>query len=294
MRRIKSYIQLIRVHQWVKNLFVFIPMFFAFRMTEIPLIIACIWAFIGLSFVASSIYIVNDLCDIEADKLHPMKRNRPLASGTVNKRDAFILFTFLLASGFSMYIFLLKDIYAVALLGLYFVLNVLYSFKLKHIAIVDVSIVAAGFVIRLFLGGLVTDVPLSRWVVIMTFLLALLLALGKRRDDVLIFIETGNKARKNLDGYNLDFLNTVITIMSSIIIVSYIMYTVSPEVIARNGENLYLSSIFVILGILRYLQIVFVKGDGGNPTKIFIKDRFMHIIFIGWIGTFLIFSLLYK
>ncbi|WP_165044304.1 decaprenyl-phosphate phosphoribosyltransferase [Dysgonomonas sp. ZJ709] len=294
MRRIKSYIQLIRVHQWVKNLFVFIPMFFAFRMTEIPLIIACIWAFIGLSFVASSIYIVNDLCDIEADKLHPMKRNRPLASGTVNKRDAFILFTFLLASGFSIYIFLLKDIYAVALLGLYFVLNVLYSFELKHIAIVDVSIVAAGFVIRLFLGGLVTDVPLSRWVVIMTFLLALLLALGKRRDDVLIFIETGNKARKNLDGYNLDFLNTVITIMSSIIIVSYIMYTVSPEVIARNGENLYLSSIFVILGILRYLQIVFVKGDGGNPTKIFIKDRFMHIIFIGWIGTFLIFSLLYK
>lgn len=171
-------------------------------------------------------------------------------------------------------------------------MNVLYSIKLKHIAIIDVSIVAIGFVIRIFVGGFVTEIPLSRWIVIMTFLLALLLALGKRRDDVIHLENTGLKSRKNLDGYNLNFLNAAIIIMSAIITVAYIMYTISPEIISRNGEYLYLTSIFVILGLMRYLQIIFVYNKGGDPTKIFIKDHFMHFIFIGWIGTFLLFSLI--
>lgn len=294
MNKIISYIRLIRIYQWVKNLFIFLPIFFAFRITDLPSIVACLWAFVGFSFIASSIYIINDWCDIEADRLHPEKKNRPLASGAVSKGEGLGIITIFLISGFAIYTFAFQTYYPLMLLASYFILNIAYSFKLKHVPILDISIVAIGFVIRIFVGGYVTDTHLSRWIVIMTFLLALLLALGKRRDDVLIYLKTGDKARKNIDGYNTDFLNSAIVINSAIIIVSYIMYTTSEEITLRNGQNLYLTSIFVILGLLRYLQIVFVEGHGGNPTKIFIKDRFMHFIFIGWIVSFLIFSLIYK
>lgn len=294
MAKLKSYIRLFRIHQWVKNLFIFLPLFFAFRLTEIAPIIADVWAFIGFSIIASGIYIINDWFDCESDRLHPVKKNRPLASGKVTKREAAVLLFFCVVTGFSVYIFILGSLLATILLGIYFVLNLLYSFKLKHIPIIDIFIVAIGFIIRLFVGGVVTDTPLSRWIVIMTFLLALLLAIGKRRDDVLIYMRTGSKARKSLDGYNLDFANAIIIILSGIIIVSYIMYTISPEVVARNGEYLYLTSMFVILGLLRYLQILFVEGKGGSPTKIFIRDRFLHLVFLGWIGAFLIFSLVYR
>jgi hypothetical protein len=125
------------------------------------------------------------------------------------------------------------------------------------------------------------------WIVVMTFLLALFMALAKRRDDVLIFLDTGKKMRKAIDGYNLQFLDTAMAIMASIVIVAYTMYTTSPEVIARvQSKYLYLTSLFVILGILRYLQIAFVFQDSGSPTKIVLKDRFMQLTILGWITSF--------
>ena len=128
----------------------------------------------------------------------------------------------------------------------------------------------------------------------MIFLLALLLAVGKRRDDVIIFENTGDKSRKNIDGYNLQLLNAIVIIITAIIIIAYIMYTISPEVVDRNGDKLYLTSLFVILGLMRYLQIIFVEGKGGDPTKIFLKDTFIHIVLLGWVASFLVFSLIYK
>lgn len=291
---IAQYIKLIRPHQWVKNLFIFLPVFFSFRFTEVSLVLPCILAFFGFSLVASSIYIINDWCDIESDKIHPIKRKRPLASGAIKTREALIGIGILLAAGFGIYAISFDNWHAIALLGLYFVLNIFYSIKLKHITIIDITIVAIGFVIRVFIGGAITGIAISQWLIIMIFLLALLLAVGKRRDDVLIFVKTGDKSRKNLDGYNLSFLNAIIIIITAIIILAYIMYTISPEIVERNGDKLYLTSLFVILGLMRYLQIIFVEEKSGDPTKIFIKDHFIHIIMILWITSFLVFSLVYK
>ena len=197
-------------------------------------------------------------------------------------------------AGFAVYAIILKDLAAILLLGGYFVLNVFYSLKLKHITIVDITIVAIGFVIRVFIGGAVTGILISNWLIIMIFLLALLLAVGKRRDDVIIFENTGDKSRKNIDGYNLQLLNAIVIIITAIIIIAYIMYTISPEVVDRNGDKLYLTSLFVILGLMRYLQIIFVEGKGGDPTKIFLKDTFIHIVLLGWVASFLVFSLIFK
>ena len=176
---------------------------------------------------------------------------------------------------------------AMSILCIYIALNIAYSFHLKHIAILDVVIIAIGFVLRVFVGATVTGVPISMWIVIMTFLLALFLALAKRRDDVLLFESTGKQMRKVIGGYNLQLIDGAMMIMGSVVIVSYILYTTSAEVMERMGsKHIYLTALFVILGIMRYLQIAFVEIDSGSPTKIVFKDRFMQITIISWLCSF--------
>ncbi|MFQ9315159.1 decaprenyl-phosphate phosphoribosyltransferase [Dysgonomonas sp. Marseille-Q5470] len=294
MNKVKHYLQLMRIHQWVKNFFIFLPLFFSFKMDHIPLLIADLWAFVGFCLIASSIYIINDWNDIATDRFHPEKRNRPLASGAINKKEALLMILSLVAVGVSVYIFVLGNYIAFALLVSYFILNIFYSLILKHIPVIDISIVAIGFVIRIFIGGVVTDTPLSRWIVVMTFLLAIFLALGKRRDDVVIYEETGDKVRKNVDGYNIPFLNVAIVVVAAVMMVAYIMYTISPEVTERNGDNLYLTSFFVFVGLFRYLQIIFVEDRSGNPTLIFLKDNFIRIIIILWIISFFVITKFFR
>src|SRR5690606_37377429 len=138
-------------------------------------------------------------------------------------------------------------------------------------------------------GGVIAQVYISQWIVIMTFLLALFLGFAKRRDDVLLFMESGQKARKSIDGYNLEFINASMVIMAAVVIVAYLMYTLSEEVIIRFGtRHLYATSLFVILGIIRYLQITFVQQKSGNPTKILLRDVFIQLLLAGWIITFFV------
>lgn len=270
----------------MKNLLIFFPILFAFDFSDYRLFISAGIAAIGFSFIASSIYVINDLCDIETDRAHPSKKNRPLASGAVSKSEAIILIATSVLIALAFYTLYLKNISATVLLLVYFFLNLAYSFKLKQIAIIDVVVVATGFVIRIVIGGMVTNTHLSHWIVILTFLLALLLALGKRRDDVLIYEETKTLTRKSIQGYNIDFLNVMITLLTIAILVSYIMYTVSPDIVARHGNHLYISSLFVLLGLMRYLQIIYVKKEGGDPTAILIRDHAMHFIIAGWVISF--------
>lgn len=278
-------IKLMRPHQYIKNIFIFLPLFFALKITNLELFLSAVIAFIAFSLTASGVYILNDYHDIEEDRQHPKKKNRPLASGAISKSQAIVLMTVLFCIGFILMAFLSLE--AFGILVAYVILNIAYSLFLKHIAIADVMVIAIGFVLRLFVGSTVTDIPLSMWIVLMTFLLALFMALAKRRDDVLIYLDTGKKMRKVIDGYNLQFLDTAMSIMASVVIVAYIMYVTSPEVIERiHSQYLYLTSFFVILGILRYLKIAFVNQDSGSPTKIVLKDRFMQLILIGWIISF--------
>ena len=278
-------IKLMRPHQYIKNLFIFLPLFFALKITDTALLTNAVIAFIAFSLTASAIYILNDYHDIEEDRQHPKKKNRPLASGEIGKTQAIVIMAVLAVSGFLLMATL--SLSAVGILAAYVVMNIAYSFYLKHVAIVDVTIIAIGFVLRLFIGSAITGITLSMWIVIMTFLLALFMALAKRRDDVLIFMETGKKMRKVIDGYNLQFLDTAMAIMASVVIVAYTIYTTSSEVVERfHTQYLYLTSLFVILGIMRYLQIAFVHLDSGSPTRIVLKDRFMQLTIIAWVITF--------
>lgn len=281
----KDYLALLRAPQYIKNLFIYLPLFFALKLTDLHLIFNVTGAFIAFSFIASAVYIFNDLCDREDDRRHPQKRNRPIASGRISETKAKVAMTLLFAVGIAMSAFLsLTMLYLVLF---YTVLNLAYTLKLKHIAILDIAAIAIGFVLRIFVGGAVGEVKIYMWIVIMTFLLALFLALGKRRDDVLIYLKTNNLPRKSIDGYNLVFIDTSMMIMAAITIVAYIMYTISPEIIVKFGtDKLYLTALFVLLGILRYLQLSLVTGNSGNPTELLLRDRFIRISIVGWMGTF--------
>jgi decaprenyl-phosphate phosphoribosyltransferase len=259
----RSYITLLRPYQYVKNLFIFLPLFFGQKIFEIDLL--------SKTFVA--------------DRSHPIKKNRPLASGAIAVRTALALMIILLVGGLGMALILMPRV--LYLIFLYLLLNFLYTIRLKHIAIVDVSIIAIGFVVRLFVGSETSGIDLSVWIVLMTFLLALFLALAKRRDDILIYVDNGQKTRKVIDGYSLEFLNASMMVMASVVIVSYIMYTQTAEVIRRlNSDKLYLTVFFVILGMMRYMQISFVEKNSGAPTKTLLKDKFIQITILGWLLTF--------
>lgn len=282
----KNILKLIRVHQWTKNLFIFAPLFFSGQILQIEKLTTAILGFICFCGIASSVYILNDLMDYEKDKTHPSKRNRPIASGEISKLNAIILFFFLIISVF-IFSFQLNVFFFLVIL-FYFILNILYSFGLKHISLVDTFIISIGFVLRVSAGGVLTNVPVSHWLYIMTFLLALFIAIAKRRDDVLILNQTGSEMRTSIKGYNLEFITSTISILCATLIVSYLLYITSNEVVARfEGKHPYISTIFVILAILRYLQITLVLEKSGSPSKILLKDVFIQVVILLWILFFI-------
>jgi len=282
---LKQIIRLLRPHQYIKNLFIFAPLFFTFSFTIQQLVDLSI-TFILFSILASSIYIFNDFKDIEEDKQHPQKKHRPLASGKVKISSA--LFLIVILSGFSLTFAFFFNQKMFIVLVVYFFLNLAYSIKLKHITIIDIFVIATGFVLRLFAGAAVIENQLSMWIIIMTFLLALFLAVAKRRDDVLLASD-GKETRKSIDGYNLEFVNAAMVFMAGVIVVAYVLYTVSDDVIVRlNSSNLYLTAFFVILGVMRYMQITFVEGNSGSPTKIVLKDRFLKFTIFFWLVSFFV------
>ena len=281
----KAYIQLIRPKDWAKNCFLFIPIFFAGMLFNIDVIVQVIKGFICFSLVASSIYIINDFRDIEDDKRHPLKKLRPLASGAVKPATALLISIVFLILGLGG-AWLLRDKFLM-ILTIYFVMNLGYSFGLKNIPILDIVIISIGFVLRVKSGAVLAKVGLSEWLTIMVFLLALFMAIGKRRDDVLLKLLSGTDIRKAVKGYNLDFINVALSLTSAVIIVAYFMYTTSPEIIARlQTYRLYYTCLFVMAGIFRYLQLVYVQQDSQSPTKILYNDRFIQITIILWIISF--------
>ena len=291
MCNLKSYLKLIRPQQWLKNIFVFLPMFFGGSLFDLSDIKASVITFIAYSLTASSIYCFNDIIDLEADRCHPKKCKRPIASGEISLTKAVLLMIILFVSALLILFFSAESLngmnVAYVICG-YYILNLCYCVKLKQYAIIDVFIIAFGFVLRALAGSFATGVSLSHWLALMTFLIPLFLSFAKRRDDVLRMNETGNPPRKNTIRYNLTFINQAITITTSITMVCYVMYTVSPEVISRFGtDNLYLTSVFVLVGMLRYIQIAVVDEKSGDPTKVMLHDRFLQIVVFVWAMSFL-------
>lgn len=286
---IKNILKIIRPHQWAKNVFVLVPLFFGGSLMDKIDIAASAIAFLAFSFIASAIYCLNDIVDVEDDRRHPKKCHRPIASGKVSIAQGYAIMAAMIALSFGC-ISLLGEFAAGvgAVIAIYLLLNIAYCLWLKKQAIVDVCVIAFGFVLRLLVGGIATDIPLSNWIVLMTFLLTLFLSLAKRRDDVILMNETGHAPRTNTIRYNLSFINQAITITATVTIVCYIMYTVSPEVEQRVGTRyLYLTTVFVLLGILRYLQLTLVDNKSGDPTKTLLRDRFLQVVLALWVLAFL-------
>ncbi|MEI9942627.1 MAG: decaprenyl-phosphate phosphoribosyltransferase [Chitinophagaceae bacterium] len=281
-----AYIKLLRPKDWAKNLFLFIPLFFAGEIFNVDKIINVLFGFAAFSAIASSIYILNDYRDIEDDRKHPVKCKRPLASGAVGKSTALVIAGILLVIGFGIAYFV-RDKF-LFILGIYFLINFAYSFGLKNISILDIIILSIGFVLRVKAGSVITYIALSEWIIIMVFLLALFMAIGKRRDDLILKMSSGVDMRKSVKGYNLELLNVLLALICAVIVVAYFMYTMAPETMKNLGTyRLYYTCLFVVAGIMRYLQIIFVSADSGSPTKILYKDRFLQIVLILWVASFI-------
>ena len=288
--KIRHIIKVARPTHWIKNLFVFLPVFFGGGLLNTSEAVSAALTFLSFSLAASAIYCLNDIIDVNADRAHPVKCKRPIASGAITIPQAYgmmalsmlvsIVLMLLLPAGQTKTIFVIVA---------YFLINVAYCLRLKDYAIIDVCIIASGFVLRILADGYATGVQLSKWIVLMTFLLTLFLAFAKRRDDVLRMNTTGQAPRANTSRYNLTFINQAITITAGVMLVCYVMYTVSPEIIAQFAtDKLYLTSILVILAILRYLQISFVDEKSGDPVKVALSDRATQLILLAWLLSFLV------
>jgi 4-hydroxybenzoate polyprenyltransferase len=283
----KHIFKLIRPEQWAKNLFVFLPVFFGGQLLNLSALLSCVAAFAAFSFAASSVYCFNDIIDAETDKAHPEKRNRPVASGAIAVKTAYAATAVCLLLSIAVLFF--SNYVLAALILFYYLMNIAYCVKLKDYAIIDVIIISVGFVLRVSAGGVASGIRCSEWIIIMTFLLALFLAFAKRRDDVIRYVNTSVSHRKNTCRYNTEFMNHIITVVAAVAIIAYIMYTLSPEVIDYyNSRHIYITGIFVLTGIIRYLQLTIVDVKSGSPTKILLRDRFIQCCIAGWIVLFLI------
>lgn len=287
-----KYLKLLRVEQWVKNLFVFAPLFFSGNVTNYNLLVESIFAFVIFSLIASSVYIINDYSDIDSDRKHPEKKDRPLASGAISKSAAIvILLILLLLCSAGIYFgqqFFSQNMWKFAtIIAFYFLMNLAYTFKLKHVAIIDVTIIASGFVLRVLAGGYATGIYISQWAILLTFILALVLAIGKRRGE-LINAQISGKTRKALDGYNVQFADIALSISCTLAIVCYLMFTLSPEVQKRFHPRVFYTVIFVVFAFLRYLQQTLVYNRTESPTKVIYKDRYIQVTMVLWIVAFLL------
>lgn len=280
----RSILSLVRPEHWVKNLFLFIPAFFAARLSEPAVLTRTALGFVAFSLIASAVYVLNDLVDASHDRNHPDKRNRPVASGAINLRQGVIILITLLFCSTALAASLGRGILIFSLL--YFTVNIFYSFSLKHIAIIDISLIGVGFLLRVFAGGAVAGVEVSQWLIVLTFLLAMILGLAKRRGEYLVETK-GHTFRKALEGYNLPFLDVSMVVCSTVAIVAYLMYCFSPEVTERIGSNsIFYTAFFVIIGVLRYLQLTLVYNKTESPTRALLRDVFLQIVLLGWIGSF--------
>ena len=287
----QKYIQLLRPLQWLKNVFVFAPIFFSNNLLKAEYLWPTMIAFVAFCLISSSIYCFNDLKDIESDRQHPKKCKRPIASGAISVTAGYVMMVLCMIGALAL-LPLTKSPntpYLYIIVVSYWLMNIAYCLKLKQIAILDVSIIAIGFVMRVLIGGLTTDIWVSHWLVMMTFLVTLFLALTKRNDDYRIYEQTGTKPRVSITGYNKTFINEATAIVASITMVCYIMYTMSPEVIERMGTRyVYLTSGWALAGLLRYLQNMIVYNHSGSPTKSLVKDHFIQFCIAGWLISFFI------
>ncbi len=268
---ISMLITAMRVYQWPKNLVVFGALVFALELNNPAQFGRSVIAFFVMCAASSTVYLLNDLIDIEKDRAHPEKKNRPIASGALGVPAANGILTVLGAAALSV-AFALRAQFAAAVIS-YLVLNLAYTFVFKNIMLVDVMAIAISFVIRGVAGALVLDVKFSNWLVVCTLFLALFLALGKRRREIGLLEEEAIKHREVLGHYSVPYLDALMVVLAATTLLAYTIYTCSPEVVERlHTDKLYVSLPFVVYGLFRYLYLVHHKSGGGDPSRTLVRD----------------------
>jgi 4-hydroxybenzoate polyprenyltransferase len=268
---ISALVRSMRPKQWIKNVFVLAALVFAQKLRSPPHILTSIWAFASFCFLASAVYLINDCLDAGEDRLHPIKCKRPIAAGELGIPEALVA-AFVLAFS-SITIAYSIGLGFLLVLCTYLGLNLGYSLGLKHVVILDVMLVTAGFVIRAVAGAIALTVPMSHWLILCTTMVALFLAVTKRRQELLHLGDRAHKHRRSLSHYNVGFLDQMISVATSSTVISYALYTVSPEVVAKFGSDGMKWTIpFVLFGIFRYLYLIHVRHVPGDPTATLMGD----------------------
>ncbi len=285
---LKNLIISARPHQWLKNSIVLAALVFAKKLNEINLVLISLAAFGIFCLLSSGVYILNDIFDVKRDRKHPLKSKRPIASGKIPVSQAAIVSVIILAVAILL-AFKINAYFGLCGLG-YVVLNFFYSLFIKHWVILDVMAVALGFVLRAVAGAAAIQVEISSWLLVCTTLLALFLALGKRRHELILLEEKAHSHRKILTEYSPYFLDQMMAVVTASTVVAYCFYTLSPEVEQKfDTQLLSLTIPFVIYGIFRYLYLIHQKIEGGNPTKALLTDKPLLInVFLWFIAVLLI------
>ena len=277
-----KFLRLIRVHQWIKNVFVFVPLLFSLHLFDKDYFETTLLAFLVFCLASSAIYVINDLVDIESDRAHPVKKDRPLPSGAISQTAAIITASLLLVLVFWMMMYF--NIEFILLVVAFVVLNVLYSFWLKNLVLLDVFSIAAGFSIRVLAGAFVIQVPISSWLLLTTMFISLFLGVMKRRSELVLVNENlrqktasddqaGSQSRKVLAQYSLNFADQMATIAATGVIVCYALYTVAPRTISIfQTERLIYTTPFVVFGIFRFMYLEYINGKGENTTRALATD----------------------
>ena len=282
----KNYFFLFRIPQWIKNSFVFVPLLFSINLFNPDFLITTIAAFIVFCLTSSAIYIINDINDIEADRAHPVKKTRPLAAGTISKKQAYVALVFLsIPVLISLPFFNTR--FAI-IIGAFFLLNLFYSISFKHIVLLDIFSIAAGFMLRVIGGAFAINVEISNWLILTTMFISLFLAAMKRYSELRLKANKENEGttRKVLSDYSLALAGQISTVAASAVIICYALYTVSQRTIKIFGnENLIFTTPFVVYGIFRYLYLVYINEEGENTTQIMMKDPQMIVTLVLYILT---------
>ncbi len=279
---IKYYFSSLRPKQWIKNFFIFATLFFSKNLFNPILVSKFLLAFVLFCLLTSAVYLINDILDLEKDRLHPQKKKRPIPAGEVSTRNALLLSIVLAVLSLSLSFFIGITFFLISLF--YLVLNLLYSFILKKLVIVDVFSIAIGFVLRILAGSAIADIYVSNWLIICTFMLSLFLGFTKRRHELVSLDGIADSHRSILSEYNTSFLDQMISVVTTSTVVFYILYTVAPETVNKfHTTKMLYTVVFVVYGIFRYLYLVHKKELGGNPTITLITDIPLMLSVVLWI-----------
>lgn len=278
----REIIKTLRPKQWIKNLFIFAPLIFSKKLLLPTALTTSARAFLSFCLISGALYTLNDIVDIAEDQAHPTKRNRPLASGRLKKPAALATMIVSAAAGLALALSLNRTF--IFIIFAYLILQIFYSFWLKHVVILDIFVIATGFLLRVVAGAAVIQVEISSWILICTILLALFLSMTKRRHEYFLLAGNASAHRPILKEYNPYLLDQMISVVTASTLIAYCLYTISEETVTKfNTRYLVLTTPFVLYGIFRYLYLVHQKNQGGTPEEMVLKDKPLLIDIILWV-----------